>query len=309
MRTYYVVLWMPSVVHADFDWLYKQDTGIFEISDGLSAENLNQDDSCLYARIEIDSTKNFTVSLYGDKDGNTPIENENFVLAYQVHSHNGLFKFKFDIPDEGNALIKIDNNELAIFPCDIYNKIKEFYHRHNYHAADDGDSIIKPFVTTEDIDIKAENNEALRHYLCEYDKKFTRSFYMLSKLYDFLIQNTRWRVYMKLMLGKGKHGPFYQLATTIKGDKTYCDTLLNSCYNRFTEVEIDDNASEEEKKRHEEKVKEAKRRTFNIENITRSVAIMVERVNNHFSLSTSVISFWLAFFAIILSVLFFVFSK
>ena len=51
------------------------------------------------------------------------------------------------VPDEGNALIKIDDDGMAFSLYDIYNKLKEFYHRHYYHAVDDGDSIIKPFVT------------------------------------------------------------------------------------------------------------------------------------------------------------------
>lgn len=309
MRTYYVVLWMPTVVHTDFDWLYKQETDVFEISDGLTADILQEGDSCLYAHIEIDNSKSFIVSIYGDKDRQHPFENESFVLSYQSHSHNGLFKYRFEIPDEGNTLIRIDEHGMAVFPCDIYNRLKEFYHKHNYHAVDDGDSIIKPFVTSEDIDIKQENNAALRHYLCEYDNKFTRSFGMLSSLYELLIQKKRWTVYIKLMMGKGKHGPFYQMATAIKGDKTYCNTLLSSCYNRFTEMKAVEGASEEDINRIRECVKEAKRQRFNIENITRSVGIMVERINNHFSISTSLISFWLALFAIMLSTLFFVLSK
>ncbi|MCH5311790.1 MAG: hypothetical protein J1E57_07545 [Prevotella sp.] len=309
MRTFYVVLWMPSVVHTDFNWLYKQQTDIFEISDGLPVESLAQDDLCLYAQISINAQKDFEVFTFKDKEKKQDIQDGNFILRYEEHSHNGLFKYSFDIPDEGNMLIRIKDDGSAVFPCDIYNHMKEFYHRHNYHALDDGDSIIKPFVTAENIDIKVENNAALRHYLCEYDKKFTYSFHFLSLLYDQLILKKRWVVYMQLMFGKGKHGPFYQIATTIKGDKTYCNTLLNSYYNRFVKVESAPDASPEEKTRVQKDIKEARRREFNIENITQSVAIMGERVNNRFSLSTSVISFWLACFAIVLSVLFFCFTK
>lgn len=308
MRTFYVVLWMPTVVHADFNWLYKQETNVFEISDGLSADSLQQDDSCLYAHIEIDNNKCFKINIYGDKEKQQLFRDESFSLIYVDHSHNGLFKYRLDIPDAGNALIKIGANGLAVFPCDIYNRLKEFYHLHNYHAVDDGDSIIKPFVSAEDIDIKSENNEALRHYLSQYESKFSHSFLMLSNLYDLLMKKKRWSVYLKLMMGKGKHGPFYQMSTAIKGDKTYCNTLLNSCYNRFIELEADEQASEEEKERIKALVKNAKRQKFNIENITHSVSIMVERVNNHFSISTSVISFWLAFVAIVLSTIFFLIS-
>lgn len=301
MRTFYVVLWMPSVVHTNFDWLYKQKTDVFEISDGLPIESLSQDDSHLYAQISINAQKDFEVFIYKDKEQS--IQEGNFTLRYEEHSHNGLFKYSLTIPDEGNVLIKIEDDGNAVFPCDIYNHMKEFYHRHNYHALEDGDSIIKPFVTTENINIKEKNNAALKHYLCEYDKKFVNGFKLLSNLYELLIQKKRAGVYIRLMLGRGKHGPFYQMATTIKGDKTYCNTLLNSCYNRFAEVETSPVASPEERARILKEVKEAKRREFNIENITQSVAIMVERVNNRFSLSTTIISFWLACFAIALSVL------
>lgn len=307
MRTFYVVLWMPSVVHTDFDWLYKQKTDVFEISDGLPIESLRQDDSYLYAQISINAHKDFEVFIYKDKEKEQGIQESNFTLRYEDHSHNGLFKYSLTIPDEGNMLIKIEDDGNALFPCDIYNHMKEFYHRHNYHALEDGDSIIKPFVTTENVNIKEENNAALKHYLCEYDKKFVYGFKLLSNLYELLIQKKRAGVYMRLMLGRGKHGPFYQMATTIKGDKTYCNTLLNSYYNRFAEVEISPDASPEERVRILKEIKEAKRREFNIENITQSVAIMGERVNNRFSLSTTIISFWLACFAIALSVLSFFF--
>lgn len=288
---------MPTVVHTDFNWLYKESTEVFEISDGLTGDTLAHDDSALFAQISIRPNKDFVVSIYGDKDKKTELAEEGFCLRYLDHSHNGLFKYELNIPDEGNALVIIDENGCASFPCDIYNKMKGFYHMHNYHAVDGGDSIIKPYISENNIDIKADNNDALKHYLCQYDEKFSHSFLLLSKLYEILFKKKRIVVYLKLMIGKGKHGPFYQMATAIKGDKTYCNTLLNSYYNRFDCID--------EKEANAEKineVKEARRRSFNIENITRSVGIMVERVNNHFSLSTSMISFWLACFAIILSV-------
>lgn len=303
MKNLYVVLWMPTVVHTDFNWLYKQITEVFEISDGLTGDSLANGDSALYAQISIRANKDFEVSIFNDKEGKNKLDDECFSLRYLDHSHNGLFKYEMIIPDEGNALIKIDANGNATFPCDIYNKMKGFYHMHNYHAVDGGDSIIKPFISETNIDIKADNNAALKHYLCQYDKKFSHSFMLLSNLYEIMFKKKRILVYLKLMIGKGKHGPFYQMATSIKGDKTYCNTLLSSYYNRFdcisstgaTEAQINE-------------VKEARRRSFNIENITRSVEIMTERVNNRFSLSTSMISFWLACFAIILSVVFFLFA-
>lgn len=299
MKKYYVVLWMPTVVHTDFDWLYKDTTEVFEISDGLTGNSLANGDSALYAQICIRPNKDFVVSVYDDKDKKNRLDDECLYLKYVNRSHNGLFKYELEISDKGNALIKIGKNGSVSFPCDIYNKIKGFYHMHNYHAVDGGDSIIKPFIAEKDVDIKSDNNIALKHYLCQYEKKFSHSFLMLSRLYEMLIKKKRYVVYFKLMIGMGKHGPFYQMSTAIKGDKTYCNTLLNSCYNKFdcltgatTEEQINE-------------FKEARRRLFNIENITRSVEIMTERVNNHFSLSTSMISFWLACFAIVLSVAFY----
>ena len=300
MRKYYVVLWMPTVIHTNFEWLYKESTDVFEISDGLTGDSLTHDDSALFAQICIKPGKDFSVSIFKDKEKKNRLENECFDLKYIDHSHNGLFKYELVKPDSGNALVKIDENGCASFPCDIYNKMKSFYHMHNYHAVDGGDSIIKPFISERDVDIKADNNAALKHYLCQYDAKFSYSFNLLSQLYEMLFKKKRIFVYVKLMLGMGKHGPFYQMATSIKGDKTYCNTLLNSYYNRFDQ-EGEDDVTEEQIN----EIKEARRRTFNIENITSSVSIMTERVNNHFSLSTSMISFWLACFAILLSVVFY----
>lgn len=296
MKSYYVVLWMPTVTHNNFEYRYIPETEVFETSDGLDRKELKDKDSSLYAKITIDVNRNFEVLVYSDKVGEEVLKDECFVLKYIEHSHNGLFKFSMEIPDTGNALIKIDKNGKPVFPCDIYNKMKEFYHRHSYHTVDDGDSTLKPYLSEKDVDIKKENNEALKHYLCQYEKKFTNSFGLLSNLYDKLIKKNRWSVYLKLILGEDKHSSFYQMSTAMKGDMTYCNTLLNSCYNKFESV------------CNTEEVKNARRRTFNIKNITKGVDTMVERVNNHFSVSTAMISLWIALFAIVLSFLFFVLS-
>lgn len=280
---------MPTVVHSDFDFIYKSDFEVFEISDGLEESQITQGDSRLYAHIALTPERNIRVDVTTDAEGKNLVLGEGFLLQYQMHSHNGLFKYLLDIPDQGTSLITVKADGSAEFPCDIYNRIKEIYHRHNYHNVNDGDSVIKPYMSLMDVDIQSENNAALTHYLDQYERKFKSSFLFLSDIYDRLILMKRLSLYWKLMIGKGKHGVFYQMATRIKGDKTYCNTLFQSVYNS--------DAS-----------KEARRRTFNINNINESVSVMVERINNRFSLSMSVISFWLAFFAIILSIVFFALS-
>ena len=298
----YCVLWMPTVIHKDFEFSRPEGkrSEVFEISDEISY--LAVDDKKIYCQLILDQNKDICISVYEDKEAHHQIEELSFQMEYVMHSHNGLFKYNIEIEDEtGNPLLK-RSDETLDFPCDIYNKVKEFYHKHNFHKVDDGDSMIKPYISAVDINIQESDNDALKHYLSQYENKFRTSLKFINMQYDSLVERGWWKNFAMLMLMQGKHHTFYKLATRVKGDKAYYNSLLHSCYNTIADLSPLPNAEANEES------KEARRRIFNVVNCIECLNVMEERINNRFNIQTSVISFWVAIIAIVLSVVFYLFS-
>jgi len=273
---------------------------VFEISDNIS--NLEDGDRKIYCQLVLSQNKDIQVLIFEDKFVKSTIDALSFVMKYIMHSHNGLFKYYIDIDDEiGNLLLQKNNNKLG-FPCDIYNKVKEFYHKHNFHKVDNGDSMIKPYISKEDLNIQESDNQALKHYLSQYENKFRTGLKFISMQYDSLVERSWLKNFAMLMLMQGKHHTFYKLATRMKGDKAYYNSLLHSCYNTIVDL------SPLENEDLNKESKEARRQIFNVVNCIECLNVMEERINNRFNIQTSVISFWVAIAAIILSVVLYVFS-
>lgn len=294
MKTCFCILWMPTITHHSFQTPKCEASKIFEISDDLSSRTLKtQKDGKVYAKVELNVNKNISIYFYRDKKGNSEIENSTIQLIYEDHSHNGLFKYKITIPEEGHFAIWNNESECFQFPCDIYHKIKEFYHQHEHHYADDGDSMIKPYISTDDVNLNSCDNNALVHYLKEYETKFQTSHEYILPIYNKLANNKfeKWKMFFS---PRSNHHSFHRLISRLKGDKAYYNSLYFSCYNKNIKVQEVDYTDEE--------AKEKRRRAFNVENIISNIRTMEERINNKFNLSNSKISFWIALFAILISI-------
>lgn len=299
----YCVLWMPTVVHKDFESTQTEDkiSDIFEISDEIS--RLETGDKKIYCQLTLFQSKDIKVSIFEDEKTQRKVDSLSFLMRYVIHSHNGLFNYSIDIADgEENPLLQ-KSDKVLDFPCDIYNKIKEFYHKHNFHKVDDGDSMIKPYISDNTVDICLLDNDALKHYLSQYEKKFLNGLKYVGIQYDSLIERSWFGNFCMLMLGKGKHHSFYRLITRIKGDKAYYNSLLYSCYNTISDLSP---IREGNPLSHD--VKDSRRRIFNVSNSVECLNVMEERINNIFNIQISVISFWVAILAILLSVLFYILS-
>ena len=285
---------MPTIIHHDFEKPLCDESGIFEISDELSKCFLRNGDERLYAKVTlICENRNILISLFKDEDGNDEIEDA-LTLEYVKHSHNGLFKYKIRCSGDEHFLIWDKENNKYQFPCDIYHKIKEFYHQHEHHQANEGDSMLKPYITTNDVNISDSDNEALVHYLQEYEQKFYQTQKFIQLLYNELVIG-RFGVKMKMFFSpNSQHHAFYRLTSRLKGDKAYYNSLYFSCYNKRIKIQ-DINFDDED-------AKEKRRRAFNVENLVSNIRTMEERINNKFSLSNSRISFWIAVVAIAISV-------
>ena len=297
------MLWMPTVVHKDFvAYLDDKYSDVFEISDNI--HELGKDDKNIYCKLHLLPNGNIVVGIYEDKDTCNEVQELKFTLHYLDKSHNGLFKYEIDISEdhENNLLTDMEEGTVT-FPCDIYNRIKEFYHKHNFHKVDDGDSMIKPYISPNDVDIHSLDNYALKHYLAQYENKFFNGLKYVGIQYDTLVERSWFSNFGMLMLGRGKHHSFYRLITRMKGDKAYYNSLLYSCYNTISDLSP---IREEENLTQE--AKESRRSIFNVVNSIECLNVMEERINNIFNVQISVISFWVAIIAIILSIVFYIVS-
>lgn len=294
MENFYCILWMPTIIHQNFDKPQCYESDLFEISDELPKKNLQCGDKKIYAKVELNrDNKNITVRAFQDKKGLIPID-KNLILKYEDHSHNGLFKYRIGFTESDVFLLNRDDEGNCQFPCDIYHKIKEFYHIHEHHSPNDGDSMLKPYVSSTDVNIHDFDNEALLHYLHQYEIKFQNSHQFIQLIHNKLAEGGFWVNIQMFFFRNSQHHSFYRLVSRLKGDKAYYNSLFYSCYNRYVKVQnIDLN---------DKNSKEKRRKAFNIENIVGNIRAMEERINSKFSLSNSRISFWIAIIAIGISV-------
>lgn len=294
MEKIYCILWMPTIIHQDFENPLCYESTIFEISDELAGLDLKDGDKRVYAKVELNrKSKNITVRVFQDKKGKKPID-KILVLEYEEHSHNGLFKYKIELSDDEIILLKEDGKGNYQFPCDIYHKIKDFYHLHEHHQPNDGDSMLKPYVSLTDVNIHEFDNEALMHYLHQYEIKFQNTHKFIQLIHNKLVEGGWWMKIQMFFTRNSHHHSFYRLVSRLKGDKAYYNSLFFSCYNKRIKIQDVDLA--------DVAAKEKRRKAFNIDNIVSNIRAMEERVNSRFSLSNSRISFWIAILAIIISV-------
>lgn len=293
MNIGFCVLWMPTIIHKEFNSTATDTSGFFELSDSVPEKIIKQEnDNRLFANIQLKG-KDIEIHFFKDKGCSYNIIREFSVsLIHEDDSHNGMFLYRIEAAQTDNPFF-VGKDGNPKFPCAIYHKIKEFYHNHNFHKPDDGDSMIPPFVSKNRIDIKSSDNEALLHYLDRYERKFIDSFYFLE-LYFNKLNNNSISSKIRFFFGWDNHTSFYMLAMRIKGDKVYFNSLCASKYNTIFKPTD----------RNEETGKEDYRRKhFNIHNIIESVGTMENRISNRFNMDVARISFWIAITAVFLSIL------
>lgn len=289
----YCVLWMPTIIHKDFVTPDCDTIDFFELSDALPEETLNtNNDFRVFAKLEISNNQNIKISFAkGNICNYERLDTYTIYLSQKDRSHNGLISYQIEAADASNPFFLGKDGKLK-FPCAIYHKIKEFYHRHNFHKENEGDSMIEPFISDKYIDIKSTNNQALLHYLNIYERKFINEYEYLENIFNKLA-NVGLLSKIRFFFGWDNHDSFYNMAMRIKGDKAYFKSLYHSCYNSAFKI---DNGDDETGKGN-------RRKTFNIQNIVESVDAMEEKIGNIFNISIARISFWVAVSAIVLSVL------
>lgn len=220
MAKIFYVFWLPRMYHKE---LLVLDTASHvitdEISDDISPAAIH------HIKIEIDSvdTANHDITIdsrLGD-DRHVTI-----VLKYINDSHNGLIQYYYEA-DNRNHEAKFISEAI---PNAIYHLIKSFFHAHEYHHPQ-GDSTLFAFSSKKEVDIKGQDNEALMHYLEQYEKKFRgyrKSAFEQLQYIEEKNEESADEYYINYLR---RHSHLDSLCDKALGESLYYETLLYSWYN------------------------------------------------------------------------------
>jgi len=87
-------------------------------------------------------------------------------LKYLDSRRNGLFLYEYEISEHNYFFDRTKKNIIHI----LYHSIKSFYHVHE--RLEDGDGILTPYCSEHKTELDSPNNQALMHYLGEFEKIF-----------------------------------------------------------------------------------------------------------------------------------------
>lgn len=278
------VLWMPTVVYKDFEGVEENESDIFEVSDSLDASLISDsDDSRLYVSLTLHANHDVDIHFYTGENNKYVKRDASLDVRLRniSHSRNGMFVYSVESESENHPVFYSISDGQYKFPCDLYHRIKGYYHEHIFHNGDDGDSVLKPYL--EELDSDDEDNvnrimhNASMHYLRLYDRRFASGYKYLKINYNSLVNCSPLRKFTFFFQAK-KHLSFYRLATALQGDRIYMNTLLTSA--QVTDTE----------------------KVYNVENIQKSIELMVYCIDNKLGITNARISFWIAILAIVISV-------
>ena len=265
-KKYYAVLWIPTKTHRPVTASPIQRTITRNISDiegselyieAVLQDNFDIDISILEPSEEASSFKESTQSN-PERKGQ---KNHFLTLVHIDHSHNGLVEYCYEesyLDPNNPSGLKFTDKE---FPEAIYHIIKEFYHKHEFHDAEN-DTDLSPFISDTQINLKENDNPALKHYLERYE----------TVLNDLIKPIQRARDILKHKHIMKNYSSFGKLILKAKGYEVYLNVLYGSIYN--TKCKLGNNYYQDappyDPDGHAELTetqKDMRRRAFNIENL------------------------------------------
>lgn len=225
----YAVLWIPTYVHKSFidHWIQERICrNISDIKINLRIE----------AVLQIDN-KNIDINIFDEKG-----ERHNFLtLYYYDHSRNGLVEYYYDeyYYDENNP----DGFRFTsdTFPEAVYHIIKEFYHKHEFHE-NENDTSLPPFTSDQPINLKENDNPALKHYLERYENALTDLVRAIQNARDSIANKNEKNIlkkikrYLKNYLNN--YRSYGKIIMKAKGYEVFLNALYGSVYN--TQCKIKD---------------------------------------------------------------------
>jgi hypothetical protein len=154
-----------------------------------------------------------------------------FSLNREAFSQNGIFLYSYDLPDCGEFE---DFYNSTLIPGAIYHLSKSFYHEHMFHDSL-GDSMINAYVSDEYINIQAQDNKALMHFLCSYENRLIAFSEEIKYQFDYL-ERENLNPDDKYVVFIEKRKSLDSLCSDVLGETLFCESLLNSTYNHSFKI-------------------------------------------------------------------------
>lgn len=240
MAKCYAVLWIPTVNHIPIQFDNPNNGGCREIN---ISDNPEEE---FFVKIMANG-KDIDVLL--QNEDKTTEFNHFITLNYEDSSHNGMVKYSYTSTFLGDSEFGFDD---TVFPEAIYHLIKSLYHIHEFHE-DESDSSLQPYVSDHDIDIHQLDNEALRHYLKNYEQSVLYLVKSAKTLLRYVVDREKETGDISEIKEYESFPSMYVMAL---GYDAYIGSLYKSVYNSECRI-----SNEEEKT--------LRRRAFNIENSVR----------------------------------------
>lgn len=168
--------------------------------------------------------KNVSSSQDGEE---TLLKECHIILVKKDKSHNGLFSFIYEAPEEDDKLYKL----LLLYP--IYHIVKKFYHKHKYHD-DSADSTLVAYISSigEEVDIKSNDNRALISYLKQYELKFISFADQFEGYLKVILNDFNSKSVKKWVLCSSKTNKLEEYCRNVLGEAIYYYSLKCSKYNQ-----------------------------------------------------------------------------
>ena len=276
MARKYCVFWIPTIFHIQQKHIATS-----------TSNNISDIESCPFlVTVTLESSGNVIITPNKKEDHKVCL---NFVES----SRNGLFLYYYENKNSDTDNEQDENFISEHIPNAIYHLVKGFYHIHEHHDAEE-DSLLKAFLSDKPVKIKEPNNEALCHYLHEYEKKFKAYSKQISVSFLHLQQKSLdWRnIYGLFTRGSRAISKICQQAL---GEYVYCNSLLQSKYNEQTDLVGNTTIDKQ--------IDKVRIMVFNIKNAVRNIELLNAKNQTYFNYKNTRVSVWIAFIGIIIAIL------
>ncbi len=272
----YCVLWIPTAFHKRLvptSGLHEKEVDISDI------ENKPHK-----VKVKLDEKENVVITSVDDK--------HNVILTLIESSSNGLFLYEYEINGEKNPLV---GEEVQYA---IYHIVKEFYHVHEHHDPEE-DAHLTPYCSKKKPQIRTQNNEALIHYLKNYQEKFSAYLHQLRFAYEGL-KVTKQSPKNAFFVSTKSYKEIIRLCTKARGEELYYNSLNKSKYNTLCkagqQVCISENVSE--KRENGVNESDLSKIAFNIENTLENIKLIESKILHDYNFESSKISVNIAWLAL-----------
>ena len=160
MEVKYCVFWIPSLFHKPFNRNnedYNNDVvkSVEEdISDGIGNELI----------LSVNMLNNNNLLLYISNRG---VRMESLLLEYISSSRNGIIQYRYEYTPEN----LFQNTITQVIPTSIYYLVRKLFE--SSFDTNEQDSVLRGFISNEQINTHQKTNKALIHYLSQFELKFT----------------------------------------------------------------------------------------------------------------------------------------